>query len=186
MRPQLPEDILVNLLRRCYFAPRCSPAIKRGSVHLHHIRTLKTVTRQAKQYETSPETSTFKAQDPWPYNLRDSFVLAQSSNPLPAAQEKTNASDHYPENIAILGGGITGLASAYYLTKYLPEANITLYEASDRMGGWLQSKHVNIGNGKIVFEQGPRNIIPGTPAGLVTLELVITPEVALFQLMLIL
>jgi hypothetical protein len=45
---------------------------------------------------------------------------------------------------------------------------------------------MNIGNGKIVFEQGPRNIRPRTPAGLVTLELVITPELGTSQLMLML
>ena len=75
-------------------------------------------------------------------------------------------------DIAILGGGITGLASAYYLSRFLPDANITLFEASSRLGGWLHSKQVNVGTGKVVFEQGPRNLRPTNPNGLVTLDLV--------------
>ena len=75
-------------------------------------------------------------------------------------------------DIAVLGGGITGLASAYYLSSLLPDAKITLFEASTRLGGWLHSKQVNVGNGKVVFEQGPRNLRPTNPNGLITLDLV--------------
>ena len=75
-------------------------------------------------------------------------------------------------DIAVLGGGITGLASAYYLSRLLPDAKITLFEASTRLGGWLHSRQVNVGNGKVVFEQGPRNLRPTNPNGLVTLDLV--------------
>jgi oxygen-dependent protoporphyrinogen oxidase len=183
MRHQLPEDILVTLLRQCYFAPRCRSAVERPSVYLHHhIRSLGTSTRQAKQYGMSSEVAGIKVRDSRPGTLEDSFVFSQSTSPTPP--ETTNTPKYAPENIAILGGGISGLASAHYLSKYLPNTNIILYEASDRMGGWLQSKYVNIGNGKIVFEQGPRNIRPRTPAGLVTLELVINPELGTSQLML--
>jgi protoporphyrinogen/coproporphyrinogen III oxidase len=104
-------------------------------------------------------------------------LLAKVQSPFfPKTTQSTHPSSYDPENIAILGGGITGLTTAYFLAKELPSASITLYEASDRMGGWLQSKHVNVRNGKVVFEQGPRTLRPRTPAGLVTLGLVITPE----------
>jgi len=104
-------------------------------------------------------------------------LLAKVQSPfIPKTAQTTDPPSYDPENIAILGGGITGLASAYFLAKGLPSTSITVYEASDRMGGWLQSKHVNVGNGKVVFEQGPRTIRPRTPAGLVTLRLVITSE----------
>ena len=63
-------------------------------------------------------------------------------------------------NIAILGGGVTGLASAYYLTKELPKAKITIYEASDRIGGWLSSTRVPVKDGTILFEAGPRTLRP--------------------------
>lgn len=75
-------------------------------------------------------------------------------------------------NVAVLGGGITGLASAYYLAQQLPHSQITLFEGSLRLGGWLRSKQVDVGNGKVVFEQGPRNLRPTRPNGWVTLDLV--------------
>lgn len=72
----------------------------------------------------------------------------------------------------MLGGGITGLASAFYLSQELPDAKITLYEASPRLGGWLQSRRIDVGNGEVVFEQGPRTLRPTTPSGYLTLDLV--------------
>ncbi|KAL8872803.1 MAG: hypothetical protein Q9174_001634 [Haloplaca sp. 1 TL-2023] len=75
-------------------------------------------------------------------------------------------------NIAVLGGGITGLASAYYLARHLPRTNITLLEGSPRLGGWLRSTQVDVGTGKVVFEQGPRSVRPSRPNGWVTLDLV--------------
>ena len=76
------------------------------------------------------------------------------------------------KDVAILGGGITGLASAFYLSKQLPEARITIFEGSSRLGGWLHSQQVDVRNGNVVFEQGPRTLRPGVPNGLVTLNLV--------------
>ncbi len=88
------------------------------------------------------------------------------------ATKSTSSIEREVTDIAVLGGGITGLASAYYLSKALPDANITLFEGSSRLGGWLHSKQVNVGTGKVVFEQGPRNLRPTNPNGLVTLDLV--------------
>lgn len=87
-------------------------------------------------------------------------------------ESRPRIGQHNVTDIAVLGGGITGLASAYYLSKFLPNANITLFEASSRLGGWLHSKQVDVGTGKVVFEQGPRNLRPTNPNGLVTLDLV--------------
>lgn len=75
-------------------------------------------------------------------------------------------------NIAVLGGGITGLATAYFITRDLPGARVTLFEASSRLGGWLHSQQVDIGNGTVVFEQGPRILRPSKPNGWVTIDLV--------------
>lgn len=60
----------------------------------------------------------------------------------------------------MLGGGITGLATAYFLTQQLPKAKITVYEASDRIGGWLSSKRVEVEGGSVLFEAGPRTLRP--------------------------
>ncbi|KAA6413154.1 MAG: protoporphyrinogen oxidase [Lasallia pustulata] len=76
------------------------------------------------------------------------------------------------EEVAVLGGGITGLASAWYISKELPHARITLYEGRHRLGGWLHSKQVDVGGSKVVFEQGPRTLRPSIPNGMVTLELI--------------
>jgi oxygen-dependent protoporphyrinogen oxidase len=51
------------------------------------------------------------------------------------AAPNTNASPR----IAIIGGGITGLAAAHRLTELLPDPDITLFEASDRLGGVLET-----------------------------------------------
>lgn len=80
--------------------------------------------------------------------------------------------NHEATDVAVLGGGITGLASAYFLSRSLPNAKITLFEASPRLGGWLHSKRIDVGNGSVVFEQGPRNLRPTAPNGLITLDLV--------------
>lgn len=78
------------------------------------------------------------------------------------------------KDVAVLGGGITGLATAFYLSESLPHKRISLFEASSRLGGWLQSTSVDVGTGKVVFEQGPRNLRPKMPNGFVTIDLVCT------------
>ena len=80
------------------------------------------------------------------------------------------------KDIAVLGGGITGLASAFYLSEALPNAKVTLYEGSSRLGGWLHSTSIDVGNGNVVFEQGPRTLRPNVPNGIVTLDLVRTAQ----------
>ena len=42
-------------------------------------------------------------------------------------------------HVAVIGGGITGLAAAHRLTELHPTWKISLYEASDRLGGVLQT-----------------------------------------------
>ena len=80
-----------------------------------------------------------------------------------------------PQNfdVGILGGGITGLVSAYWLSKISPTSKITLYEASSRLGGWLNTQRVKIvDHGEVLFEQGPRSLRPTLPNGALTLLLV--------------
>lgn len=45
-----------------------------------------------------------------------------------------------PPRFAILGGGITGLVAAHRLTKRVPHARVELFEASDRLGGVLDTR----------------------------------------------
>jgi oxygen-dependent protoporphyrinogen oxidase len=57
------------------------------------------------------------------------------SDQSPAEPSPTNP------RIAIIGGGISGLAAAQRLTELLPNARLTLFEASDRLGGVLDTVH---------------------------------------------
>ncbi len=54
--------------------------------------------------------------------------------------------------IIILGGGISGLSTAFYLQKALPAARITLVEQQKRLGGWIRTE---LQEG-FLFEKGPR------------------------------
>ncbi|KAJ2965084.1 hypothetical protein NQZ79_g200 [Umbelopsis isabellina] len=94
-------------------------------------------------------------------------------------------------SVAVLGGGISGLTTAYYLSKLLPQgAKVVLLEGSHRLGGWLESNRVKPGhhvldqqfasssddemidNSKLLFESGPRTLRPVGPGGVMTLELI--------------
>lgn len=44
-----------------------------------------------------------------------------------------------PSRVAILGGGISGLAAAHRLTEIAPHLHVTLFEAQSRLGGILQT-----------------------------------------------
>ena len=54
-------------------------------------------------------------------------------------------------NVTIVGGGLTGLTAAYYLGHAKPEWTITLYEQAPRLGGKIQTQHVD----DFVVELGP-------------------------------
>src|SRR5258706_4684794 len=70
------------------------------------------------------------------------------------------------EHVVVLGGGISGLATAFHLSRRIPQAKITLVENQDRVGGWMQSERVELGQGKghMVLEAGPRTLLPRSQA----------------------
>eukprot|EP01135_Chromosphaera_perkinsii_P000303 Nk52_evm72s62 gene=Nk52_evmTU72s62 len=59
--------------------------------------------------------------------------------------------------VAVIGGGIAGLSTAWYLCRKLPGAKVHLFEKSNHLGGWIKSDTDKEGNG-FLFEQGPRTI----------------------------
>lgn len=70
-----------------------------------------------------------------------------------------------PSDIAVLGGGLTGLTSAYYLTRFHPDAKITIYESQARVGGWIDTEKVEVTtlagtDEAISFERGARVVSP--------------------------
>lgn len=62
----------------------------------------------------------------------------------------------------MLGAGITGLTTAFYLKRRFPNTRITVLESSPRVGGWIQSERVDLGTqyGQVVLESGPRTLRP--------------------------
>lgn len=64
--------------------------------------------------------------------------------------------------IAVIGGGMSGLAAARLLRDELPDADVRLFEAGDRVGGIVQSE---LHDG-FVCEAGPHGFLNGHPSTL--------------------
>ncbi|HEY4313007.1 MAG TPA: protoporphyrinogen oxidase [Pirellulales bacterium] len=67
-----------------------------------------------------------------------------------------------PRRIAVVGGGITGLAAAHRVTELDPSCEIRLYEAGDRLGGVLYTERQD----DFLLEFGADNFITNVPWGL--------------------
>lgn len=67
--------------------------------------------------------------------------------------------------IAIVGGGISGLATAFYIRQKNPEVSITLFEKDEQIGGKMKTKEVK----GFLFEEGSNGFLSNKPD---TLELV--------------
>lgn len=89
-------------------------------------------------------------------------VDAQRRRHFASSPSPTNTKNE-GQDIAVLGGGLSGLANAYFISKADPNARITVYEASDRVGGWVNSKVIKGPNEEkaMVFERGPRTLRTG-------------------------
>lgn len=67
----------------------------------------------------------------------------------------------------MLGAGLTGLSTAWYLTRLLPTARITIYDEKYRVGGWIETDEVRVstpdlGEGTVRFEHAARMVNPLT------------------------
>ncbi|KAF9467947.1 hypothetical protein BDZ94DRAFT_918990 [Collybia nuda] len=83
-----------------------------------------------------------------------------------------------PRHIAVLGGGLTGLSSAFHLSRRFPDASITLLERQSKLGGWVRSDKViveNVGSGgspaTVLLEGGPRTLRPNAKSVLELINL---------------
>jgi oxygen-dependent protoporphyrinogen oxidase len=61
--------------------------------------------------------------------------------------------------IAIVGGGVSGLAAAYRIERLSKDARVTLFEASDRLGGNIRTDT----SGGFVLEAGPDSWVTTKP-----------------------
>ncbi len=68
---------------------------------------------------------------------------------------------HSPR-IAIIGGGISGLAAAHRLTEILPYAKLSLFEASNRVGGVIETTERE----GFLIERAADNFLTAPPAAL--------------------
>lgn len=109
--------------------------------------------------------------------LLESTLKTVAARPLVASQcprhRYSSTAATYPERIAVFGGGIAGLSSAYFVSKEFPDSKITVFEAGKETGGWIKSKRVDVPGGDVLFELGPRtlrnatptaSLVPGTPS----------------------
>ena len=80
-------------------------------------------------------------------------LRVQDDDYVPSSKPNFNA-----EDIAVVGGGISGLATAYNLSNSIPNAKITLFESAPRLGGWIASERHKVDDGDVLFEWGPRNL----------------------------
>ncbi len=70
-----------------------------------------------------------------------------------------NASTAAPKRVAVIGGGISGLATAHHLIELDPRLSVTLFERADRAGGVLQTRRQD----GFMFEWGADNFITNVP-----------------------
>lgn len=174
----VPEHAVVGLLKQCFTTPRCqAPSWT--------YRQTSSPTRPADRKSSRMPTTTTRHQRSFttktvcPRHHVKHTKQRERAKPLLRSFSQTvnlaQGNKQEPEKIAVLGGGITGLASAHYLARERPDARITVYEGSSRMGGWLQSKQVEVEKGTVLFESGPRTLRCNSTAGMVTLELACNP-----------
>ena len=64
--------------------------------------------------------------------------------------------------IVVIGGGITGLAAAHRVLEINPSISVTVVEASDRLGGTIQTEHRD----GFLLERGPDSFISEKPEAL--------------------
>ncbi len=63
-----------------------------------------------------------------------------------------------PRRVLIVGGGVSGLSLAHFLSKVSPQTQVVLAEQGNAVGGWMKTKKIEGEQGVYLFEQGPRSI----------------------------
>lgn len=77
--------------------------------------------------------------------------------------------------VVILGGGISGLTSAWSLARSSSRHEVVLLESSHRLGGWINSERT--ANNGAVHELGPRSMRVAGNAGKTALAMVIITSI---------
>lgn len=102
--------------------------------------------------------------------MRLQCASAIRQRPLVSRLNRIGQSRNY--RVAILGGGITGLTSAWQLSRDPRCESVTILEKANRLGGWIDSERVPVNGGEVLFEYGPRTLRSAVPTSLPLLYLV--------------
>ncbi|QDV42436.1 Protoporphyrinogen oxidase [Stieleria neptunia] len=71
------------------------------------------------------------------------------------------------KRIAVVGGGLSGLATAFYLKRFSPDASIKLYESSSRLGGVIDTERIETAeHGCFVIDHGADMFATEPPAAI--------------------
>lgn len=186
MRSQLSPHPLVALLGQCARLPRCraqaySQAAFRSLKSLHflsqphhrrlppHLRHRRPVQTHPTPYRTYGQLSIPTTNSHGPQYAINRWSISAPVGSKPELVDKVR--------VAILGGGLTGLITAHWIVRTLRGLNVkvTIYEAQDKLGGWVQSDRIDVGDGKIILEAGPRSLLApkaNSPKGWMTATVV--------------
>lgn len=113
-------------------------------------------------------------------NVQDKPRRALQSQSLRSLQtlRKYSSALNEVKHVAVLGGGVTGLSAAHYITQEFPNTKVTILESQPRVGGWLRSTEVDTEDGTVIFESGPRSLRLQGANGALMLRLVCSTDVA--------
>src|SRR5437764_4361565 len=74
--------------------------------------------------------------------------LSQRRTFTVSTNQHASGDSHSAKRVAVIGGGITGLSTAFYL-RSLPldgfKPQVTIFESSNRLGGWMKSERIDTG-----------------------------------------
>ena len=62
-------------------------------------------------------------------------------------------------DVAIIGGGISGLSALHYIKKEKPKASVHLFEADNRLGGTIGTDNID----GYSFDWGPNGFLDREP-----------------------
>lgn len=163
----------VKRLDECLFGSICpSFAAMLLCSHVHPTRSLVTQCNLRIVLQTHLPAARHAYRQPSPAPKSDLATARRRLTTCRVLYSQAPQQDVQAPGIAVLGAGITGLTTAYLLADTFPKLRITLIESKDTLGGWVRSRKVDVGDGEVIFEQGPRSLRPQPPNGTLALRIV--------------
>jgi oxygen-dependent protoporphyrinogen oxidase len=183
MPSKLPDEFFITLLRSAY-SNSCHGAIRRRPTVAWKLPAARALSFLAvnRTRPIGPRRAQHLSRPLSIGGIRGYATVKPPASSKKLTKSKKAAAPE-PRKIAILGGGITGLTAAHYLARHATNAHITVYEASDRLGGWIDGQHMETGQGKeddVLLQRGPRMLRTGATSNKYD-DLVLYDVVSLYQ-----